>query len=122
MNPRITNRKQLLALDWPDDVPVLVGEDVDGYTESLGRNRHNIWEWMKIAWGSDTPEQRQCFDQFAYVLYEVMGEHCDPRDRGTCSFANVPTTPNHQVTKAPYSPDEVAEWWNEALRRVGYEI
>jgi hypothetical protein len=122
MNRQIHDQQKLLALPWPEEVPVLAGKDIDGYTETLGRGRKPLRIWINETFGMETPEQLMLRDQFSHVLYDVMRENCDPRDRGLIMFTAVPSTPGYPVTKAPYSPDEVAAWWNEALRRVGYEI
>ncbi len=122
MNTQIQSKKRLLALPWPDDVPVLVGEDIDSYVDTLGRSRKTIRDWAREVFGTETKEEQMLYDQFSYVFYEVMEANCDVRDKGLLNFSNVPSTPNYQSTKAYYSTDEVAAWWNEALREVGYEV
>ena len=108
---------QLEDLPWPDDVPVLEADDFDGYTQSLGRGRKHIREWAL-----QTFEDRRCFEQFLYLLFDVIQDHCDPRDAGQVTLSQVPATPDYTYTCVPYSTREVAAWWNEALRRAGYDI
>lgn len=122
MHPRITSKRKLLALDWPDEVPVLIGEDIDGYMESLGRGRKSVRDWLEQTFDRHVENGKLIQDQFAYVLMDVMLKHCDRRDRQIICFGSVPSTTNYQPTAAPYSPDEVAEWWNEALQEVGYDV
>ena len=124
MQPRITNKKKLWNLPWPDDVPVLGAPDIDSYFGTLGRNRKHLHEWVKSVFVDEENywETSKLRDQFLYVLQDVMMSHCDPRDRHMITLADVPTTKGYQTTKAPYSPAEVAEWWNEALRKVGYDV
>ena len=121
MRPKIRDTQQLLALPWPDDVPVLGAEDLCPHSEPRP-GRKTLWDWIKCAFES-SEQSEELRDQFSHVLYTVMQERLDRTDKGRVVFSDVPSPsePNRH-RKIPYPAAEVAGWWQEALRRVGYLI
>jgi len=117
----LLSEDELLDLPWPDDVPVLVESDVDGYCEELGGKQH-LWTWLEVAFGIETEEQQLLYNQFVHLLLEVFREFCHDDDKETICLSAVPTTPGCRGTVDSYAQDTVAEWWNVALRRLGYDV
>lgn len=118
MRPRLP-LKALLDLPWPDEVPVLRPDDLCPYLERAP-GKKPYWDWVKDAFD---PGQHDgvLYEQFCLVLFDVINEHVDRQDRGRVSLADVPS-PKVYTTRAPYSADEAAAWWREALNRVGYDV
>jgi hypothetical protein len=122
LNKRITKPKQLKALPWPDELLVLAEDDLCPYTEPRS-GRRSLHEWLREAFPPTLDQWEQLYDQFSYALHDVLWENADRADKPIINFAMVPSpVAANRLTKAPYSGAEVAEWWKEAMRRVGYKV
>lgn len=120
MRPKIRDKERLLALPWPDDVPVLVEDDLCPHTEPKP-HRKPVWDWIKAAFPEDLEQYEELRDQFAHVFQWVMKKSVDQADKAIICPSDVPS-PQQRITKAPYSAAEVAAWWKEALEVVGYDL
>lgn len=96
----------------------MADEDLCHHTEPKNR-RKSFWEWVRTAF----PGNEELQDQFCHVFNWVMQKNLDRRDKGrTCpSDLPSPSEPG-RYTYAPYSSAEIAAWWNDSLRIVGYDI
>lgn len=122
MQPRLSQR-ELMALNWPEDACVLTPDDLCDYFQPKPGRKH-LWDWLGTMFDRSDAEQLRCHDQFLYVLWDVVLQHVDKRDKSTVTISYLPTPvdPATRQTKVCYSVGEVAAWWNEALRRVGYLV
>ncbi len=117
MQTRIRDRERLLALPWPEDARMLVASDLCPHAEPC-KGRKCVWDWIEAVFVTE-----ELMDQFSYVLEVVMNRSLDAADKRKTVFSDVPSPAGGPVnTKAAYGAAEVAAWWNEALKLVGYEI
>lgn len=100
--------------DWPDSVPVLVGDDVL-VSDSLWEDgdRRTLGTWVTLAFAE--PAHR---DRVLEVLTETLGEALG-RSRPVHYFEV--SFPGDGVTRDPKATSAVmARAWNAAMRRLGY--
>ena len=117
MRSIIIDRAKLAALPWPVLRPIRA-EQLCPYAEPKA-NRHTLHEMIKKAF--DTPDgahNTDCEEQFCYILQSVICENVDPRDKRKICFGDVPSGVASFKTVVPYSAQEVAAWWNEAITRI----
>lgn len=101
----------------PPALPKLTGSQFCPYTEPRSGKQH-FWSWVsKFFPDSSHPACRQ----FLKTFEAIMNDACDTRDRGRLCPSDVPS-PKSRISFAPYSGEEVAAWWNEALDTIPTEL
>lgn len=116
MTPRIKNKSRMRELPWPIDIPELKGSKLCPYTEPKA-GKSTLWEHVNRAFDPATSTGDEMQTQFLYILLDVINESVDQHDAGKLGLCDLPS-PSHRHSKAPYSCDEVAAWWNEAVTRL----
>ena len=98
-------------------LPKLTGGQFCPYTEPRP-GKSNFWTWI----GKCFPDSSsQACRHFIHSFQAIMNDACDPRDRDRMCPSDVPS-PKNKTTFAPYSGDEVAAWWNEAVDLMPEEL
>lgn len=108
--------KLIRALPWPIDLPVLTAGKICGYT-SPKPGRKTLWEHISTFFPDEPGLGREMRIQFVRILMRVINASVDPRDKNLTCPSDVPSGPDRQ-TKAPYSAEEVAAWWNAAVEQL----
>ena len=92
------------------ELPKLTGNNFCPYTEPKNGRQH-IWSWIGKCFPDSSSEASK---HFVRLLAGIMNDACDPRDKNKMCLSDVPS-PTGRQTASPYSADELAAWWNEAV-------
>ncbi len=100
--------------DWPDDVPVLVGDDVlVSEDKAQDGDRRTLGLWTALAFAA--PGQR---DRVLEVLTETIGEALGRRKPVHYFEVSFPGNGVDRDSRA--TPAAMARAWNAAMRQLGY--
>jgi len=92
------------------ELPKLSGKNFCPYTEPRPGKQH-IWTWINKFFPDSSSAASK---YFVNLLAGIMNDACDPKDKGRICLSDVPS-PIGKQTASPYSADELAAWWNEAV-------
>jgi hypothetical protein len=95
---------------WPDDVPILVAEDMV-WCWSSADGRRDLGDWLEVVFASDAAR-----DEASAKLREVLSERTKTSVDSVWKFL--------EAAKAARAPSLLwqARAWNEMLRRLGYSV
>lgn len=105
--PEARPPEQKIKAVWPDEAPILTAEDLcRQYTK---KKRRDLSAWLELSFPGDFPNRPEAamLDSLYEVIHEATGEKLAAWE--FCLDERFPF-------------DQVAGVWNEALRRLGYEL
>lgn len=100
---------------WPDEVRILIPEDLCRHAWHDGHGRHDLGGWLEVVFDSTHPAGylvNTCHHKAERVLYRVLRERSGKKRLALWEFCE----------QTRYTEAWLCACWNEAMRRLGYDL
>jgi len=112
------NSQRARALPWPEDVPVLVAGDMTEYDEpdKVG-SRRALWVWYRETFPSgNKTDPEDPLEMMRDIVFNEIGLLIAE------ATSNIQKHGSLYEWSREHTKAEAAQFWNDLMRRLGYDI